>query len=74
LSSELLHQSVQRQAEQPIPQPLQHCPSCARPTQPGDPEPRTVHARLGTADWQEPSSHCDHCRKAFFPSVQESGH
>jgi hypothetical protein len=74
LSSELLHQSLQRQAEQPIPQPLQHCPSCARPTQPGDPEPRTVHARLGTADWQEPSSHCDHCRKAFFPSVQESGH
>lgn len=74
LSSELLHQSLQRQAEQPIPQPLQPCPSCGRPTQPRDPEPRTVHARLGTADWQEPSSHCDHCRKAFFPSVQESGH
>jgi hypothetical protein len=74
LGSELLHQALQRQAEQPIPQPLQHCPRCGGPTQPRDREPRTVHARLGTADWQEPSSHCDHCRKAFFPSVQESGH
>jgi hypothetical protein len=74
LSSSLLRQALQRQASQPIPPPLQHCPSCGRPTEPGNPEPRTVQARRGTADWQEPSSHCEHCRKAFFPSVQESGH
>jgi hypothetical protein len=74
LSSELLHQALQRQAEQPVPQPFQHCPTCGRPTAERDPEPRVVHARLGTADWKEPASHCGHCRKAFFPSVQESGH
>ena len=74
LSSELLHLALQRQAEQPIPEPLQHCPTCGRPTEGRDPEPRCVHARLGTADWKEPASHCDHCRKAFFPSVSESGH
>jgi hypothetical protein len=74
LSSELLHQALQRQASQPVPPLLQHCPSCGRPTAPGDPEPRTVQARRGTANWQEPSSHCEHCRKAFFPSVQEPGH
>jgi hypothetical protein len=74
LSSSLLRQALQRQASQPIPPPLQHCPSCGRPTEPGNPEPRTVQARRGTADWQEPSSHCEHCRKAFFPSVQEPGH
>jgi hypothetical protein len=72
-SSELLRQALQRQASQPIPPPLQHCPSCGRPTKPGDAEPRTVQARRGTADWQEPSSHCEHCRKAFFPSIQEPG-
>jgi hypothetical protein len=74
LGSELLDQALQRQAEQALPQPLQHCPSCGRPTQPRDPEPRTVQARIGTADWQEPSSHCDHCRKSFFPSVEKSRH
>jgi hypothetical protein len=74
LSSELLRQALQRQASQPIPPPLQHCPSCGRPTEPGDPEPRTVQARRGTADWPEPSSQCEHCRKAFFPSVGEPGH
>lgn len=74
LSSELLHQALQRQAEQPIPQPLQHCPSCGRPTQSREPQPRRVQARRGTADWKEPAAHCEHCRKAFFPSVPESGH
>lgn len=74
LSSEMLHQALQRQAEQPLPPPLQHCPTCGRLTEPIEPEPRTVHARLGAADWNEPASHCDHCRKAFFPSVQKPGH
>ena len=74
LSSELLHQALQAQAEQPLPTPLQHCPSCGRPTEARDPEPRCVHARIGTAEWQEPASHCDRCRKSFFPSVQEPGH
>jgi hypothetical protein len=69
LSSELLHQALQRQAEQPIPEPLQNCPTCGRPTKARDSERRTVQARIGTANWTEPSSHCDRCRKAFFPSV-----
>lgn len=73
LSSELLHQALQRQAEQPLPPPLQHCPRCGRLLQPAGPQPRTVQTRRGTADWQEPSSSCDHCRKAFFPSIQEPG-
>jgi hypothetical protein len=73
LGTELFHQALQRQAEQPLPQPLQHCPTCGRPNAPADPEPRSVTARLGQADWLEPSSYCGHCRKAFFPSVQEPG-
>ena len=74
LGSAVLQQALQRQAHQPVPPPLQHCPRCGRPTQARDPEPRSVQTTLGTADWQEPSSHCGHCRKAFFPSVQEPGH
>jgi hypothetical protein len=74
LGSELLQQALQRQASQPVPEPLQVCPSCGRPTQTCPPEPRSVQTRIGTADWQEPASHCDRCRKAFFPSVQELGH
>ena len=74
LGTELLQQALQRQANQPVPQPLRSCPSCGRPTQARDPEPRSVQTDMGTADWQEPASHCQHCRKAFFPSVGESGH
>jgi len=74
LGSELLHQTLQRQATRAVPEPLQHCPGCGRPTEARDPEPRTVQARIGTANWQEPASHCDRCRKSFFPSVEESGH
>ena len=74
LSSELLHLALQRPAEQPVPEPLPHCPGCGRPTAARDPQPRGVQARLGTAAWQEPAAPCDYCRKAFFPSVEESGH
>ena len=70
-SSELLHQALQRQADQPLPEPLRHCPSCGRPIQTHDLQPRSVQTDRGTANWQEPAAHCDHCRKAFFPSVQE---
>jgi hypothetical protein len=74
LGTQLVQQSLQLQASQPVPPPLQSCPSCGRPTQPRPPEPRSVHTDMGTADWHEPATHCDHCRKAFFPSVQGPGH
>jgi uncharacterized protein with PIN domain len=53
---------------------LRHCPSCGRPTRARDAEPRSVQTDRGTVNWQEPASHCDRCRKAFFPSVQAPGH
>lgn len=74
LGTAILQQALQRQADQPVPEPLRSCPSCGRPTAARDPEPRSVQTDLGTADWHEPASHCDRCRKAFFPSVEESGH
>jgi hypothetical protein len=73
LGSELLQLALQRQASQPLPPPLRHCPSCGRATQDRPPEARSVQTRIGTANWQEPAAHCDYCRKAFFPSVQEPG-
>jgi len=71
LGSQLLQQALQRQADRPLPDSLQTCPSCGRPTDPRSHEPRSVQTRIGLADWQEPSAQCDHCRKAFFPSEQE---
>jgi hypothetical protein len=49
------------------------CPGCGRPARPEPPEPRVVVSRAGEAEWQEPSGYCEHCRRAFFPSVAESG-
>jgi hypothetical protein len=74
LGSEVLRQALRRQADRPVPEPSRLCPTCGRPTQDKDPEPRSVRTRIGTADWQEPSSHCEHCRRSFFPSEQEPGH
>jgi hypothetical protein len=74
LGTELLQQALQRQADQPVPEPLRHCPSCGRPTQDREAEPRSVETDFGIANWQEPASHCDRCRKSFFPSVEEPGH
>ena len=74
LGTELLQQALQRQADQPVPGPLRHCPGCGRPTEPCEAEPRSVQTDRGFANWQEPASYCEHCRKAFFPSVGQSGH
>jgi hypothetical protein len=74
LGAQLLHQALQRQAEQPVPEPLQVCPACAGPLDEQPPEPRRIHTNAGTADWQEPARYCCRCRRAFFPSVQEPGH
>ncbi len=74
LGTELLQQALQRQADQPVPPPLRHCPSCGRSVEGREAEPRSVETDLGVANWQEPASHCEHCRKSFFPSVEEPGH
>lgn len=74
LGEQLLQQALQRQADQPVPQPLQVCPACSGPLDERPKEPRSVHTTLGTADWQEPARYCPRCRRAFFPSEQEPGH
>jgi hypothetical protein len=74
LGAELLHQALQRQADQPLPQPLSVCPACGGPLDEHPPEPRSVHTTAGTADWQEPARYCPRCRRAFFPSIGEPGH
>ena len=74
LGTEILQQALRRQAEQPLPCSSTVCPVCSGPLEEKPPEPRSVQTLSGVADWQEPTSHCGRCRKAFFPSVQESGH
>jgi hypothetical protein len=74
LGGQLLHQALQRQAEQPLPLSLQACPACLGPLLERPPEPRSVHTTVATTDWQEPARYCTRCRRAFFPSVQEPGH
>ena len=73
VSRELLHQALQKQAARPVPPDQQRCPGCQQPPPPADPEPRIVTTRVGDAEWNEPSSYCPRCRRAFFPSVPEPG-
>jgi hypothetical protein len=73
LGSELMHQTLQRQANQPPPVELQSCPACSGPLDERPPEPRSVRTDAGLADWQEPARYCPRCRRAFFPSEQVPG-
>jgi len=49
------------------------CPSCGRPTNPDDPEPRVLTSRAGEVAWLEPQRYCPRCRKAFFPQSKSLG-
>jgi hypothetical protein len=45
----------------------QPCPGCQRPC-PVAKTPRTLQARGGTIEYDEPVCHCPACRRDFFPS------
>src|SRR4051794_11666475 len=48
----------------------QPCPACARDC-PVDTASRTIQARGGTIQYNEPLCHCRACRRDFFPSAPE---
>jgi len=73
ISRKMCDQALQQQAAKPVPAEDQACPSCGRPVQPAEPEPRIVTTRAGDTHWLEPHAHCPHCRRSFFPSVQAAG-
>ena len=73
VSREMCDQALQQQATEPVPPAERVCPSCSRPVEAADPEPRIVMTRAGDAQWQEPHSYCRHCRRSFFPSVETPG-
>jgi hypothetical protein len=77
-TEKLLALSLEQQAAtapQERPAECQACPSCEQALhEPETPQPRTVETRAGQAVWSEPQAYCTRCRRAFFPSEQESGH
>jgi uncharacterized protein YbaR (Trm112 family) len=78
LSEELLNQALQRQAaahEQQPQEEFRACPGCQRPLDWGEKETqeRLLDTGAGAAEWSEPEGYCRHCRRAFFPSVPQSG-
>lgn len=78
LTEPFLALSLEQQAAMPPPErpaDLQSCPGCQQPFgAASEPEPRTVATRAGPAAWSEPKEYCTCCRRAFFPSEQESRH
>jgi hypothetical protein len=75
LSTEMLEQGLKRQAADAAERPAEYrdCPSCSGQTRSCDPEPNLKQTRGGEVEWQEPHQYCPRCRRAFFPSVEESG-
>jgi hypothetical protein len=71
LCEQMLHLALSRQSLtcSSAPPEAVCCPTCQRPTEARDPEPRVVTTDVGRAHWLEPHHFCPKCRKAFFPSV-----
>lgn len=76
-TQKLLKLGLERQAaavQEQRPAEAAACPSCQRPFgKAAEPAPRTLQSRGGAIHWEEPHEHCPRCRRAFFPSEQESG-
>jgi hypothetical protein len=77
LTEKLLELGLQRQATEAAterPPEVQECPTCRRPwNEPPEAKVREMDTRAGEVTWQEPHEYCTRCRRAFFPSEQESG-
>jgi uncharacterized protein YbaR (Trm112 family) len=78
LSEELLNLALQRQAagqDQQTREEFRACPGCQRPLDWGEQETqeRILETEAGEAEWSEPEGYCRRCRRAFFPSVPQSG-
>jgi hypothetical protein len=78
LSEELLNLALKRQAaghEQQTQKEFRNCPGCQRLLEWADKETqeRILETGAGEAEWAEPEGYCRRCRRAFFPSVAQSG-
>ena len=75
LTEQMLAESLRRQAESSVsPTSETCCPSCGEELNSTLKQPRRVTTRAGDAVWVEPAAYCRQCRRAFFPSVEKSGH
>jgi hypothetical protein len=76
LSEEMLDRALQQQADTVDERaaPFRACPKCSREVEDDEGELRVLQTRVGEAEWQEPATYCNRCRRSFFPSGQESGH
>jgi hypothetical protein len=72
LAERMLAESLRRQAEAKGSEAT--CPECGETLNCTPKKPRRVTTRAGDAAWEEPKASCRHCRRDFFPSVEESGH
>jgi hypothetical protein len=75
LSEEMLSAALQRQANTVAerPGPFRCCPKCGQEVEDNDPAARSQQTRVGQAEWLEPATYCNRCRRSFFPSGPESG-
>ena len=68
MTVEIMQQALQLHADTMASLPPPDCPHCSQPTQRREPRPRRLETDSGLVQWNEPECHCDHCRRAFFPS------
>ena len=77
LSEKMLDEALQRQANAVDQRPAEFlcCPKCGKEVQkaPDKDDHRILPTIVGEAEWREPGMYCRKCRRAFFPSEQESG-
>jgi len=74
LSRMIMEAAAGGQAEQTSDAPPEYevCPTCGQPVGEAKSRSRPLTTRAGEVQWNEPQRYCRKCRRAFFPSGEES--
>lgn len=73
LTRQLTSLLLSDRAEQTAATPEHACPDCGKLCQvEAEREPLILQGMRGEIEYQEPRCHCSRCRRAFFPSGQNS--
>lgn len=74
LSRMMIEEAAGRQAEQTSEASPEYevCPTCGQPVSEAKSRSRPLTTRAGEVQWDEPQRYCRQCRRAFFPSGEES--
>jgi hypothetical protein len=73
VARQLCQHELLGRSEQALKEEIAKCPDCGEPCMAGQPEPTMLQGLRGELTYNQPSYHCWHCRRSFFPDGRLAG-